>query len=254
MKTFALATGSSGNCIYVETKYGGFLVDCGLSFTKTQKTLHEKGIDIFKVKGIFITHEHSDHVAGLVQCMKQLNCPFYATKGTISLIEENAESFEIIKDHQILYFESTSVLVVKKPHDAKEAVSFIFQDDKKKVGMFTDLGHITTELKHHLKNCDCLYLETNYSKEYIQKYCKEMSEHYIHRLTSNIGHLGLHQVEEILPEILSEHKTIILSHISENTNTYSLSYSTIKKIIEKQDKQIHLEMSFQKEATKMFEL
>jgi phosphoribosyl 1,2-cyclic phosphodiesterase len=248
MKTFALSTGSSGNCIYVETKYGGFLIDCGLSFSKTQQLLSKKNIDIFSIKGVLLTHEHADHVAGLEQCMKQLSCPFYATKGTIEMLGLDVSLFEIISDHQVLSFKDTNILVVKKPHDAKEPVSFIIQEGKNRVGIFTDLGHITSSIKTHLKHCNCLYLEVNYSIDFIKKYCNQLSDQYLHRLTSSTGHLGIHQVNEILEEILEDNDILILSHISENTISYELAYSEIKKTISSLNKKIILQVSFQKEA------
>ena len=96
MKSFALATGSSGNCIYVETGNQKFIVDCGLSFSKSKELLEEKGINIEELTGIFITHEHSDHVAGLKQFSKQLNCPIYISKGTFSVLQWAGEKGESV--------------------------------------------------------------------------------------------------------------------------------------------------------------
>ncbi len=126
MKTFALATGSSGNCIYVESGEFRALVDCGLSFSKSKEILEEKGVDINLINHIFITHEHSDHVAGLKQFVKNLDkCKFYLSQGTLDNLEIEYNKFNIVKNHDLIQIDNVRILVVNKPHDAKEAISFV---------------------------------------------------------------------------------------------------------------------------------
>jgi phosphoribosyl 1,2-cyclic phosphodiesterase len=255
MKTFALATGSSGNCIYVESKTQKVIVDCGLSFAKSKEILDEKGINISDLTGIFITHEHSDHIAGLKQFMKQLNCPVYISEGTLSMLEDIDKSkCVIVKNHDFIGFDDLRVLVVNKPHDAKEAISFIFESEQRKLGIFTDLGHVPDELIHSMKTLNLIYLECNYSQEFVREYCSHMSPKYLNRLMSNVGHLGLHQTIDAIEEFVQSGQVIILSHISENTITYEEASTQVFGKLLELGVDVELEVSFQGEATEMFDL
>lgn len=255
MKSFALATGSSGNCIYVETGNQKFIVDCGLSFSKSKELLEEKGINIEELTGIFITHEHSDHVAGLKQFSKQLNCPIYISKGTFSILEDiDSTQCILVKHHDILDLGDARIFVVNKPHDAKEAISFIIESNKRKLGVFTDLGHVPDELIHVMKNLDLIYLECNYSQEFIKEYCTHMSPRYLNRLMSNVGHLGLHQTIDAIERFAHSGQIIILSHISENTITYEEATTSVFNILLELNIDVQLEVSFQGEASDMFDL
>ena len=255
MKTFALATGSSGNCIYVETNTQKIIVDCGLSFVKSKEILEEKGIDITELTGIFITHEHSDHIAGLRQFMKQLDCPVYISQGTLDMLEDIDENkCRIVKNHDLIGLGDLRVLVVNKPHDAKEAISFICESENRKLGIFTDLGHVPDELIHSMKNLNLIYLECNYSQEHIKEYCSHMSPKYLNRLMSNVGHLGLHQTLDAIEQFAKSGQIIVLSHISENTITYEEASTHVFNKILELGIDVELEVSFQGESTDIFDL
>ncbi len=255
MKTFALATGSSGNCIYVESGEFRALVDCGLSFSKSKEILEEKGVDINLINHIFITHEHSDHVAGLKQFVKNLDkCKFYLSQGTLDNLEIEYNKFNIVKNHDLIQIDNVRILVVNKPHDAKEAISFVFEGENKKLGIFTDLGHVPNELIHLMQNLDLIYLECNYSQEYIKENCSHMSHHYLNRLMSNVGHLGLHQCVDAIESFVKTGQIIVLSHISENTISYEEASSKVFEKIIDLEVDVELEISFQGESTQIFNL
>lgn len=252
MRTFALASGSSGNCYYVESNSGvKVLVDLGLSFTKTKELLEQRDVDIAEISAIFITHEHSDHIAGLQTFIKQLDIPFYMSKGTYDMVVD-FQQVSFVKHHEKLTIEDLHIFVLEKPHDAKEAVHFVF-DDGKKVGVFTDFGHVTDELKHVMKTVDILYFETNYCEDKIEKVRKNYNINYIHRLTSNTGHLSLQQATEALVDASHSDQVVILSHISENTNSYERSYGYVKKALQDIGKFPRIVVSFQGEPTPWFD-
>jgi len=258
MRSFVLSSGSSANCFYVETENNKFLIDCGLSFAKTKQFLNEKNIDIKDIDGIFVTHEHSDHIAGFFQIFKQLNCNFYMTIGTFEgiknwekkqRINKNDEKIKIIKHYDLLKFGDLKVLVVNKPHDAKEAVSFVFENSGSNIGIFTDLGHVTNEILLLMKKVDILYLETNYSSKIINERKKDYNINYLNRLVSDLGHLGLEQVLDFLDDVLVDGNKLILSHISENTNSYEYSYQKVREFLKKQQKNVEIIVSFQQEPS-----
>jgi phosphoribosyl 1,2-cyclic phosphodiesterase len=254
MRTFALASGSSGNCYYIESNLGvKILVDLGLSFKRTKEILYERGINIKDIDYVFITHEHSDHCQGLVNFTKNVDSKIYISKGTFSNLNCEWENYEIVKNHSLIQLDDIKVFVVSKPHDSKEAVSFVFEGDGKKIGIFTDLGYATDEIKYILKTLDIIYFEANYSKEIIAKQKNSFANNYIARSISDEGHLDLDECCNILESVVNDNQKIILSHISENTNSYELTYNTVKSRLSKLNKFPQILISFQKEPTQWIE-
>lgn len=252
MRTFALASGSSGNCFYIQSNSGKkFLVDLGLSFSRTKEILNEKYIDINDIDAVFITHEHSDHCCSLETSLKNMDCVFYMSEGTKEALDISNKKIKFIKNHDIINIDDMRIFAVSKPHDAKEALSFVFECDGRKVGYFTDLGYITNEIAHIIKSLDILFIETNYCEDYIKG--KEFNINYLNRLISDKGHLSVKQSSSVLSEVCGDEQVIVLSHISENTNTYENAYTKIKKAFENVSKFPQLIVSFQSEPSDWIE-
>lgn len=249
LRSFALASGSSGNCFYIESGENKFLIDVGLTFSRTKEILEDRGININDITGIFITHEHSDHVLGFKQFYDKLDCIFYMSKGTYQGVGDfSLDKIKIIKHHDLIKFDEVRVFAIEKPHDAREALSYVFENGKK-IGIFTDLGHITNEIVHVMKTLDVLYIEANYCKDYVSKMCKNMNINYLNRLMSDVGHLGIHQTLDVLKKICFDGQRIVLSHISENTNYYENTYLKVKNMLKEIEVSVELVVSFQKEPT-----
>lgn len=253
MRTFSVASGSSGNCIFIESEQGAkVLVDFGLSYSRTKEILEQKGIEIESITAVFITHEHADHVAGLESFLKNCSAKCYITKGTAEALNFNSENFIFIKDHELVNIKDLKVLSVSKPHDANEPVHFIL-DDGKKLGVFTDFGHVDDRTLHLLKNLDLIYFETNYCEDHIVKNKEKYNPHYLQRLTSNVGHLGLKQSIDAILEFASDSQKIILSHISENSNTYENTYTKVVNSVKKNGLNPQIYVSFQGEPSPWIE-
>jgi len=251
MKTFCLATGSSGNSFYIESQKGTkILIDCGLSYAKIKNILNQKNIKLKEINAILITHEHSDHISALKQILKQTKIPVYISLGTFNYLKIKKTNQINIIAHQISFkINDLIILALNRSHDAKEPLSFILNDNHKKLGIFTDLGHIDNESKHILKTLDIIYFETNYDDEIISQKKDKFHYNYISRLTSNIGHLSINQSIQALTELVNSSQTIILSHISQNTNTYTNSYSKIKQALNSCGKYPKLKIGFQNEPS-----
>ncbi len=254
MKSFVLSSGSSANCFYAESLNGvGVLIDCGLSFTKTVEFLVEKRIKLEEIRAVFITHEHSDHILGLKLLFKNLNCNFYLSKGTFDALKYDDlvgnERVKFVKHHDIVKIDDLNIFVVDKPHDSAEAISFVLDDLDKKLGFFTDLGHVTSEIKYLMKTCDILFIETNYCNDILTKNRIDFYGNYVSRLISDLGHLSLQDAVEVLSEVVFDGQKIILSHISENTNSYVNSYEFVKKSLESLNKDVEIDVSFQGESS-----
>ena len=259
MRTFALSTGSSGNCFYVESEGGcKVLIDMGLPFAKVESILESRGIDYREINAVLITHEHSDHMIGLKGFMRRTTCPVFISKGTYCEIsdfksEEKSKRIKFIAHHSNFEIKDFKVFVVSKPHDAKEAVNFILNDSQRKLGVFTDLGHIDDEMRHIIKNLDIMYFEANYCEETINEVKHKFHDTYLNRLMSDYGHLGLHQTIDALVECSHNMQKIVLSHISENTNSYENTYTKVRNALNEVEKFPQLLVGFQGEPTEWLE-
>ncbi|MDA3856135.1 MAG: MBL fold metallo-hydrolase [Candidatus Woesearchaeota archaeon] len=252
MRSFALASGSSGNCYYVETDKVKILVDVGLSFKKIKEILDSRGVEVEDIDYIFITHEHSDHASGLPMFLKNVkNVKILLSQGTYDGLKLKLENYEIIKNHQIVTLEDLKTFVVEKPHDTIEAMSFVFENNGMKVGIFTDIGYIGDEIKHILKSLNVVYFEANYCQSVI-KNNSDLNYNYVNRLTSDEGHLGLDECCDVLKNVTFDSQKIILSHISTNTNFYENAYVKVKNSLKEVGLFPEIFVSFQGEATDWF--
>lgn len=253
MRSFALASGSSGNCFYVESTNGiKFLVDIGLSFKRVSDILSEKNISPQEISGLFITHEHADHICGLDVFIKNTNCNIYLTKGTFHALKLELNSkIVFISENEILKFEDIKVLVVPKSHDAKEPVSFVFENGGGKIGIFTDLGFVNSQTLEILKKLDIIYFEANFCEDFLKQ--NNFSIQYVNRLHSDLGHLSLKDTLEVLTKISNNNQKIVLSHISENTNSYENTYLKVKTHLNKLNLFPEIYVSFQGEPSDWIE-
>ena len=249
LKSFALRSGSSGNCFCIDNYGDVYLIDIGLSYKKTTEILSESGIDILDVKGLFITHAHSDHVLGLEVFIKNnKNSKIYITEKTCQKLKlKENENIIFVREDEIIKLSDMTVLVVKKEHDCVEPVSFVFENGRK-VGFFTDLGSVNNQIKNILSNLDVIYFEANYDNE-IMKNNPNLFYPYIQRLLSGVSHLSVDQCCDILCEIGRSSQRIVLSHISENTNSYENTYRKVMARLEGIENSPEIIMSFQDEET-----
>ena len=256
MRSFCLGSGSSGNCFYVESqKNKCFLVDLGFSFKRINEILSDKGVDIHMLDGVFLTHEHSDHCVGIKGFVKNVKgVKIYLTKGTfLALKLKDDDRFVFVKEHDVVKIEDMKIFVVSKSHDAKEPVSFVFENNGVKTGIFTDLGYVGSQIKQVLKSVDVLYLESNYCNEIIKNSSNKLNYNYVNRVLSDVGHLSLKDARDVLSEVAHSGQRVVLSHISQNTNSYENVYVKIGEMFEKLEKNIDFSISFQNEPTEWFE-
>jgi len=233
-------------------------VDLGLPFAKVDETLSLRGIDYRDIDAVCITHEHADHVSGLKSFMKRTECPVYISKGTYLELsdfkaEDRSKRIKFVKHHDSFNFDDMKVFVLEKPHDSKESISFVFDDGLKKAGVFTDLGHVNNEIKHMLKNLDLIFFEANYCEKYVKDSDEKLSSVYLNRIMSDVGHLGLHQTIDALVDCAHDLQKIVLSHVSENTNSYENVYSQIREALNNVSKFPEIFVGFQGEPTEWIE-
>lgn len=256
IRSFCLGSGSAGNSFYVDNNADfRLLVDIGFSFKRTQELLNERGCDIYNINVVFITHEHSDHCQGLKVFLKKVKrAVVYISCGTFDALKkndefflENKDRFIFVKEYDVLNLDDLRVLVVGKSHDSREALSFVFENSSKKIGVFTDLGFVSAQIRNILRSLDVVYLEANYCEKIISTK-KDLNYNYVNRLTSDIGHLSLKDCVFELAGLFEEGCKVVLSHISRNTNTYENVYRHALDVFEKVSGKGSFKISFQDEC------
>jgi phosphoribosyl 1,2-cyclic phosphodiesterase len=215
----SLNSGSNGNCYYIGNEQEAILVDAGISCRETEKRMKRSGLSIDKVKAIFISHEHGDHIAGVNVLANKFNLPVYITPATAKharlLIDHSfRKTFEPFKAVQI---GNLSVIAFPKFHDAINPHSFIVQHASVTVGIFTDLGRVCKELTDHFKLCDAAFLEANYDVAMLEN--GHYPIHLKNRIRGGEGHLSNDEAYQLFQQHKPEKlRYLLLSHLSKNNN------------------------------------
>ena len=234
MRLCSIASGSSGNCIYVGSENTHLLVDTGISKKRIEDGLAELDVKGEDVNGIFITHEHIDHIQGLGVFCRKYEVPIYASKGTILGIQ-NCKTIGKMPDgllHEIStdeIFELGDLRV--KPfaisHDANEPTGFRIEDEKRAVAVATDLGTYDDYIVDNLRGLDAVLLEANHDTHMVEvgPYPYPLKQ----RVLGNKGHLSNELSGRLLCDILHDNlKCVLLGHLSKDNNYAELAYETVK--------------------------
>ncbi|MGE4290244.1 MAG: MBL fold metallo-hydrolase [Salinivirgaceae bacterium] len=227
----ALASGSNGNCYYVGNEHEAVLVDMGLSYRQLTQRLRDARLSIGKIKALFISHEHTDHIKGMRVVTDKSGIEAYATKRTYGKARKD---FRSAKVNYFTMGESISVGSIKvhtfgKLHDAIDPVGFRIEIEGKHIAVLTDLGTVGEKIRQQLMLCDAAFLETNYEHDLLMsgKYPARLKQ----RVSSDYGHLSNQQAFELVQSINgSPLKTLFLSHISADNNRTELAMNTFKPL------------------------
>lgn len=234
MRLCSIASGSSGNCIYVGSDTTHLLVDVGISGKRTETGLKELGLKMQDIDGIFITHEHSDHIAGLGVLARKYGTPLYATNGTIQAIMKSQtvgsipeELFHPVVADEKIVIKDVSCNPMRISHDAAEPVAYRFQHGKKRVGIVTDLGTYNDYTVESLKGMDALLLEANHDINMLQVgpypyYLKQ-------RILGDRGHLSNERAGQLLCSLIHDNlQAVMLGHLSKENNLPELAYEAVR--------------------------
>lgn len=234
MRLCSIASGSSGNCIYAGSEATHLLVDVGISGKKTEAGLNSLGLTGYDVDGILVTHEHSDHIAGLGVLCRKYGIPIFATKGTIRAILKNGGKnapepslFHEIEADSRLIIKDLSVSPMRISHDAAEPVAYRIGYGGKRVAVCTDLGVFNDYTVACLKGMDALLLEANHDVNMLQVgpypyYLKQ-------RILGERGHLSNETAGKLLSRLLHDNmQAIVLGHLSKENNLPELAYESVR--------------------------
>lgn len=241
MRLCAIASGSSGNCIYVGSQATHLLIDTGISGIKTEKGLNFLGLKTNEIDGILITHEHADHIGGLGVISRKYGIPIYATKGTIrailscnSLGALDETLFHEIETDQTFCIKDLKVNPMRTSHDAAEPVAYRLSYENKKIAVATDLGTYNDYTIESLKGMDVLFLEANHDVNMLQVgpypyYLKQ-------RILGEKGHLSNEMSGTLLKKLLHDHlQEVVLGHLSKENNLPELAYETVRLELQEND-------------------
>ena len=234
MRLCSIASGSSGNCIYVGSDDTHILIDAGISGKRIEEGLNSLGLSSQDLDGILITHEHSDHIASLGVLSRKYGIPMYGTKKTIEYIKriktlgniDEGLFCEIIPEDEFA-IEDLHVKPIRISHDAADPVSYRVTNNNRSVGVLTDLGCYNEHIVDSFKGVDTLLLEANHDVNMLQvgKYPYALKQ----RILSDKGHLSNENSGRLLCRLLHDNlKAVYLGHLSLENNLAELAYEAVR--------------------------
>lgn len=215
----SLNSGSNGNCYYIGNEHEAILVDAGISCLETEKRMKRLGLSMRKVKAVFISHEHSDHIRGVAVIARKYEIPVYITPDTLyngRLSQERMVTITFTA-YEPVQIGELSITAFPKWHDASDPHSFIISYLDINVGVFTDIGAPCEHVIKHFSMCHAAFLEANYDDGLLDR--GRYPYHLKRRIKSNHGHLSNEQAlalfTEYKPAFMSH---ILLAHLSKDNN------------------------------------
>jgi phosphoribosyl 1,2-cyclic phosphodiesterase len=226
----SLNSGSNGNCYYVGNETEAVLIDAGLSCRETERRMSRLGLPLDRVKAIFVSHEHDDHIKGIEVLSHRYRLPVYVTAKTL-------EQCRFSPDRDLVRpFDATGPITIggliitafAKVHDASDPYSFTVASSSVRIGIFTDLGHVCDNLIHHFTQCHAAFLESNYDEQLLEngRYPWPLKN----RIRGGQGHLSNRQALDLFadyrPPFMSH---LLLAHLSQDNNRPELVQSLFDK-------------------------
>lgn len=230
-----LFSSSSGNCIFLSDGSTNLLVDAGVSAAKITNSLEEIGVSPQVIDGILITHEHSDHIAGIGVLTRKFGIPVYANEATHEKIAHGSgrvspEYVRTITTGASFKIRSAQIRSFKTPHDSVESVGYTIVMEDKKLAVATDTGCITKPMLSALAGCEAVVIESNHDVDMLNS----GSYPYIlkKRILSDNGHLSNENCAWLATQLaLWGTRHITLGHLSDNNNTPDKAYSVSEKML-----------------------
>jgi len=221
MLIYSIASSSSGNCTVIEMNDYFILIDCGI----TLRAIKQLVKDLKKIKAVFITHEHGDHVSGLGALSRKLpGLPVYVNEASVNKkprVFEDCNNIINIDSGTSITVETLEILPFTTKHDSAYSVGFVINEvgQTKKFGFLTDSGKITPLMKSVLSECSALFIEADYDEDLLRDY-EEYDELLKERISSDFGHLSNKQMLDFVETIgIQNLEFVIVGHLSHRTNS-----------------------------------
>lgn len=231
-----LCSGSGGNASYLRGESGGLLVDAGVNCKKLTALLNLIDVEPASLSGILITHEHSDHIAGVGVFARKYHVPVYADEPCMARLLPAVgglppELMRVFEPDRDFFIRSLRVLPFSTPHDCAHPVGYAFSEGNKKISVMTDIGHVTERMLEAVADSDLILLEANHDVDMLRAgsypYPLKM------RILGGSGHLCNEDAGRVLVKLHDRGvRNAILAHLSRENNTPELALVTVRTVLE----------------------
>ncbi len=235
MKVAVLASGSSGNAIWVSSGSTAVLIDAGISGRRISQATEGLGLDTAQLSAVLVTHEHSDHVSGLGPVTRKFDVPACATAGTHAVIDRRlgkCPGRTVVEAGTDFEIGDLLVSPFAISHDCAEPVGYSLSDGRTVVVVATDLGVVSHPVRHRIGNADCVVLEFNHDEKMLLdgSYPWFLKQ----RIMSNEGHLSNEAAARELVSLADGPlSTLVLAHMSRENNTRELALATARDALKR---------------------
>lgn len=245
LRYMSLGSGSSGNSCYVGTSNGGLIIDAGIRDDSIIQTLQGSGVDIKKIHGVLLTHDHSDHVRyvyGLLRNNRHMR--LYCTNRVLSgLLRRHSISRRVKEYHQPIFKEipftlgDLTVTAFEVPHDGSDNMGFSIEFGDRRFVLATDLGAVTERARYYMSRANYLVIEANYDLQMLLT--GRYPEYLKARIQTDNGHLDNLQTARFISEIVNpDLKYIFLCHLSQDNNTPQKALAAVRGVLEKSGRKV----------------
>lgn len=241
----SLGSGSSGNCCYIGTSKGGIIIDVGVKSDFIESTLKANGVEMGKVAGVLLTHDHSDHVRYVYTLLRNnKHLRLFCTNRVLNGILRRHSISKRIKDyHQPIFKEipftigELEITAFDVPHDGTDNMGFSIEFAGRSFVLATDLGAVTERARHYMSKANYLVIEANYDLQMLR--LGRYPEYLKARIQTEIGHLDNTQTAAFLKEIINPGlEYIFLCHLSQDNNTPQKALSAVRDALEEAGKKV----------------
>lgn len=236
----SLASGSSGNCYLIKSEDTNLLLDAGISNRAIKNGLESLGVSLKDIHGIFLTHDHIDHIKGIKTLLKNTSCPLYASHGTLEALIKKVsplpyERLIEVSSGDVIETGNIEAKAFDLSHDTEEPISFTFTSNGYKACVVTDTGYVSRDIFENIKDCHILALEANHERNILlygsYPYPLKL------RILSDVGHLSNEACAHVLTEILKAspedaRPKVFLAHLSKENNTPEQALITVRNALE----------------------
>lgn len=231
MRIAYLGSGSRGNSAIIESGDTRLMLDCGFSAKEAERRLERLSMTAADITAVLVTHEHSDHISGVGTFARKHSVPVWMTPGTLASGKAGVlPEFNAVNCHQEFTIGEITISPIPVPHDAKEPCQYVFSNGEVKLGVLTDVGHITPHIREQYARCDALVLECNHDRQMLQQGSYPMALK--RRVGGNYGHLNNDQAAELLNAVAhTSLQWVMAVHVSEKNNTGTLAQQALRSVL-----------------------
>lgn len=236
MKFASLGSGSEGNALVISSDHEGrtthVMLDCGFGLREVERRLARLSLLPREISAIVVTHEHSDHVGGVGKLARRYGIPVWMSYGTYQGARDmDGVDVRYCRDGESFAVGELLIHPYTVPHDAREPLQYVISEGEIRLGVLTDIGHLTEHVVNALGGCTALMFECNHDLPMLMH--SSYPQYLIRRIAGPLGHLANHTSAEILAAIdKSRLKLVVGAHLSKQNNTPELARAALSAVLD----------------------